>query len=323
MTKSAFQKAMPPDERQAWIDRFRRLATRRPDEVGDEWESVLRLLELPLDCFLAVEQVLQQGRWAKAKDPRAYVKRAAAIEARKMDPGVPPKNEPLVFVAGEVINRSDGGPESTGVALREEYRRRGEAPPPPMKGRHLSLEQMDWDGEHRYKEVEAAAGRPDVPDGFWAGCDVRVRVDGQLISVRYPRRNWGKLTREARLTSGQLEVIGYRLIGMGRDAALRQQPDEVSRKALQAAWKRFDRTGMRKIEEFLKKASTSDRDEQFQATREIGASQSGRMVPESRRILRAAFERTGKTRTDLGRVLCSFRTAFGVRTPPNQVFPLI
>ncbi len=309
-TISALQEAMPPDERQAWIDRFQQLATRRPDEVGDEWESVLQLLELPLDCFLAVKQVLQQGRWAKAKDPRAYVKRAAAIEARKMDPGVPPKNEPLFFMAGEVMNESDGEPESIGAALRKDCRERGEAPPPPMKGRHRTLEQIDWHGEHRDKEQEAAASRTDIPDGFWAGCDVRVRVDGQLISVRYPRRNWGKLTREARLDSGQLEVIGYRLIGMGRDAALREQPDEDSRKALQAAWKRFDRTGMRKIEEFLKKSSTSVPDEQSQDTRKIGAAQS-----ESLRALRAAFERTGKNRMDLGRVLYSYRATLGVQAP--------
>jgi len=42
-------------------------------------------------------------------------------------------------------------------------------------------------------------------------------------------------------------VLGYRLIGMSRERALELETDEGPRKALQAAWKRFDRNGMERL----------------------------------------------------------------------------
>lgn len=42
-------------------------------------------------------------------------------------------------------------------------------------------------------------------------------------------------------------MLGCRLTGMSRERAMAGEPDEESRKALQAAWKRFDRNGMERL----------------------------------------------------------------------------
>lgn len=42
-------------------------------------------------------------------------------------------------------------------------------------------------------------------------------------------------------------MLGYRLTGASRERSLAMQSDEESRKALQAAWKRFDRNGMERL----------------------------------------------------------------------------
>ena len=319
MRNSAFAKAMTTDERQPLIDEFERLATTKPDTVSDEWKSLLGLLELPLDCFLAVHEVLKQGRWRTSKNPRGYVRCASMVEARKMDPNKPRKNEPLVFMPGDVIDKG-GDPEGIGVAIREESRKIGKAPLPPMKGRHRSLDQIDWDREHSHKEKMIAESRPVLPRDFFIEQKLCVREKGQLIPVgTYYEHNWGRWAREAGLDSVQLKVIEYRRREVSREAALSEQPDEVSRKALQAAWKRFDRTGKEKLKEFVEKCNPSVPDEHFQDTKRIGGptpvqSSIGLLVPESQRAIRAAFERRGdKTREGLGRFLSHYRAGWYAR----------
>jgi hypothetical protein len=44
-----------------------------------------------------------------------------------------------------------------------------------------------------------------------------------------------------------LAKIAEIVAGTAREYALAAQPDEESRKALQAAWKRFDRNGMERL----------------------------------------------------------------------------
>jgi hypothetical protein len=50
----------------------------------------------------------------------------------------------------------------------------------------------------------------------------------------------------------EVRVLGYRLTGMSRERTLALQPDEESRKALQAAWRRFERNGMERSREAAK-----------------------------------------------------------------------
>ena len=61
------------------------------------------------------------------------------------------------------------------------------------------------------------------------------------------RPDWNKWAAAAGLDEWEMKVLGYRLIGVGRERALAIQTDEESRKALQAAWKRFGRNGMERL----------------------------------------------------------------------------
>jgi hypothetical protein len=59
--------------------------------------------------------------------------------------------------------------------------------------------------------------------------------------------DWRSWAEAAGLDHWEKRVLEYRLSGAGREVALSSQPDEESRKALQAAWKRFERTGMERL----------------------------------------------------------------------------
>ena len=61
------------------------------------------------------------------------------------------------------------------------------------------------------------------------------------------RPNWREWAREAGFDKWEKRVLDYRLAGTAREYALAAQPDEESRKALQAAWKRFDRNGIERL----------------------------------------------------------------------------
>jgi hypothetical protein len=65
--------------------------------------------------------------------------------------------------------------------------------------------------------------------------------------------DWGSWAEAAGLDQWEKRVLEYRLSGAGREIALARQPDEESRKALQAAWKRFERTGMERLRATAKK----------------------------------------------------------------------
>jgi hypothetical protein len=61
---------------------------------------------------------------------------------------------------------------------------------------------------------------------------------------------WGRL---AGFDDAEALVLEYRSCGVSRDNAMAEQPDESARKKLQAAWKRFDRTGKNRLRAVAKK----------------------------------------------------------------------
>jgi hypothetical protein len=76
-------------------------------------------------------------------------------------------------------------------------------------------------------------------NGSFEGLDLEARP-----SVR---PDWNKWAAAAGLDEWEMKVLGYRLTGVSRRPALAMETDEESRKALQAAWKRFDRNGMERL----------------------------------------------------------------------------
>jgi hypothetical protein len=93
MSTSSTVRALSGKNRQeAWRERLQAFAS-KPEEMGDEWGLLLKELGLRDGYYLAVRKVLGQGGWVKAESPRAYVKRAATIEARKMHLSIPHKDD--------------------------------------------------------------------------------------------------------------------------------------------------------------------------------------------------------------------------------------
>jgi hypothetical protein len=326
--------------RQSWIDRFQLVASQ--SELTDDLVSLVELLNLPLSCSLAVHQVLREGNWAKAEHPRVYVKKATLTQARKMHLAIPHTDDtlececvggPLVFMGGATMNERWDGCKLARVYEDED----GEAedgPPPflpimPLKGKHYVAAQFAPDEEVLWREQGAAESRPSWPRACWT----KLQIPKWLLSAKKAqygddsdeflawkfsqrRRDWEKLGKKAGLDPWECKVLEYRSRKVSRDRAMSEQPDTASRLSIQSAWKQMDRTGLKKVQDFLKKNRSQDvPDEQFQNTKKTGAGPS-----ESRRALRAAFERTGKSRMDLGRVLFSYRAAFGVTDAPNPVF---
>jgi hypothetical protein len=66
------------------------------------------------------------------------------------------------------------------------------------------------------------------------------------------RPDWDKWAAAAGLDEWEMKVLRCRLAGVSREQAMGLLPDEESRKALQAAWKRFDRNGMDWLREAAK-----------------------------------------------------------------------
>ena len=65
------------------------------------------------------------------------------------------------------------------------------------------------------------------------------------------RPDWNKWAAAAGLDKWEKRVLRYRLIGVA-GAGNGDRDGEESRKALQAAWKRFDRNGMERLREAAK-----------------------------------------------------------------------
>ena len=84
----------------------------------------------------------------------------------------------------------------------------------------------------RLERMQAASGKDDR-DEPW--------LEPELLP------DWLGWAQAAGLTEWEQKVVDYGLRGITRDQALTEQADETSRKALQAAWKRMQRTGEERL----------------------------------------------------------------------------
>jgi len=296
------------NRQEAWRDRLQAFASKQPEEMGDEWGQLLKELGLTNGYYLAVSEVLKQGRWKTAKYPRAYVKKVAAIEARKMRLIETPENDTLEFYDRNLrfVGSFDDADEKT--------------PPAQFKANRLA-ERAQWENEARYeaesnarmREEQAAESGPFWPsDCLTSQTLLAKNPDGSIDRMIWNRRDWQKLGEKAGLDQGEVRVLQYKVDGISREQAAEQQGSEVSRKAIQASWKRFDRTGKKRksgierLQLFLRKTVP---DELHQDTRELESS----ALPDPKAAisgnpLHGAWKQTGGTsREDLGRFLIKYR----------------
>lgn len=240
-----------------WMRMLETVAHRPPDEANAEWEWLLEELGLGPEYFLAIYEAVRQGRWRTARDPKAYLKTVAKREAAEME--LPAQGDARLVFPGEI--------ECEGEEITQEER----------------LDYM----QHQYD----SAGPSQAADGVWRPgperrqrrgnyfAELMTRVPGELKVVEQPtedmveaierlneirdnvyirlessiRANWAAWAEAARLDEWEQEVLRCKLNLVGRRKALDRQRDERSRRALQAAWRKFDRTGAQRLRRAAKK----------------------------------------------------------------------
>jgi hypothetical protein len=257
---------MPGADREQWIAIFESAASSSPDEMDDQWEWLLDELGIRYDHFEALTETLKQGRWRDAKNPKAYVKTVTRREAIRLGLVEAP-DKSMVLVTPR--NSSDPRPASQGDVLDEytltsERATRKGADGIWRGGSGLG----DYHDDPEWKEDFDTAWDyllSKLPDDL-----KETRKDSTEITDFYTRLNerlpdtyfhmpspvrpkWSVLAERAGFNEWEVLVLRCRLSRISREKAIAGQPDEKSRKALQAAWRQFDRTGMGRLTEFIKK----------------------------------------------------------------------
>lgn len=239
---------MTSAERDQWMTILEAAAQRPGDEINDEWEWLLDQLGLSEDYFLAVLKVLQERRWRAAKNPKAYVKTVARREAKKM--GLLREPEDILKLVSFTT------PSEEGFASVEE------------KLEYLaSLAEEDYELENDVEPDDRLSFRDVIARGLAeleepsselvAAVDAINRSTDEYHIHLDPtwQPNWKKWAERAGFDEWDCAVLEYKFAGVSRDRALSQQSDEPSRKALQAAWRKFDRNGVERLREVIKKVT--------------------------------------------------------------------
>ena len=259
-----------------WMVVLETVAQRPPDECNAEWEWLMKELGLGPDYFLAVYEAVRQGRWRRAQDPRAYLKTVAKREAAEMELTTP--EDAVLIFPGEI--------ESDGEMLSQEERldymqhqydnpRASQGAdgvwrthPNPRKGGAVWGPRRGVGQRERGNYRDSLMTR--VPDGLAEGeepseelkeivADINANIHGVYIRLKpLITANWAQWAEAAGLDRWEQEVLRCKLDGVSRKRAMEEQPDEGSRKALQAAWRRFDRNGEEKLLEAAKKFSVEN-----------------------------------------------------------------
>jgi hypothetical protein len=220
-------------------------------------------LRLGPQYFLAIREAVQQGRWRTAKNPKTYIKTVAKREALKM--GL--VNEDSGNLVPIDRTRSGGEKISGEEALEylgHEYETREAAKGEDGIWRAGAAGERDSSDpleEHDSYREWLASGMPrelaivTPPSEEWKATvrDMNDSFEGLDLEARPSvRPDWNKWAAAAGLDEWEKRVLGYRLTGTSRERAIAMQTDEESRKTLQAAWKRFDRNGMKRLREAAK-----------------------------------------------------------------------
>lgn len=247
--------------RAQWITIFENALASKVGGPNSEGLPIMQELRMPHDLYFAVMEALRQGRWRDSETPVAYVKTVARREARKaqltaaaceittvLEPAVGSglSHEDLLERTSferdtrEVMKGSDGiwRPGGGGESDYAERYDQDE------KGLPLSLR-----GRLRAK-LPAALMKGQIPLSVTVGDAEDEDTDWKSVPIKADFENWAVL---AGFDEWEKRVLQYHLAETSRERALAAQPNESARKALQAAWKRYDRTGKQRLRTVARK----------------------------------------------------------------------
>jgi hypothetical protein len=255
-------------DRETWLVILESALQKPGDQLNDEWTWLLKQLDMGPEEYPVLLGALRQGRWRAAKSPKAYLKTVVRreslkeqIAAEKQDslvlmPATASKEGSSVegfldhasylYDTAEAIQGPDGVWRRGGGAERNEYERFDED----EHGRPLSLQ-----SRLLAKVPRSLKTVIEPPDDYKRAVEEFNASTNELHIHPQPviGINLGKWAEQAGFDEWEMRVLDYQLASVSRDKALAEQPDEIARKALQAAWKRYDRTGKQRLREFAEK----------------------------------------------------------------------
>lgn len=257
---------MNVQSREQWIALLD-AATRSTENLNEEdWKWLMKELGLPANYFLAVRVALAQGRWREARNPRAYLKTVVSREAKKMG-----LDKDMVGDQITVPMMEDGKEMGYEEALEQAIytRSSGEA----VKGSDgvwrkgggwdeddpdYDDSRFEFDSVHDFLMSKLSDNLKIVEQPSDELKATVESINSQLPDFHLHLRDivqpdWERWADIAGFDRWEKLVLASRCSGKSRDKALAEQPDEQSRKALQAAWRRFDRTGIARLKEGCKK----------------------------------------------------------------------
>ena len=258
--------------RQEWLAPFEITLCSPECEMNEHWCLLLRELRLPASHYLALVEALRQGRWRTADDPKAYVKRVVRIEASKMEAS---ERDPSLHFIPDDPENEDGG----GISALLDRNVLADTYSEPMRstdGVWRPIDQYQWYGESDYEEDENGNRIESYRDHLLA------KLPGTLKQTKAPTQetidlygflnegqkehhyhakpsvhvDWKEWGKRAGLDAWELKVLKYRAAGVSREVALSKQSNEAAKKALQAAWRNFDRTGKDRLKASAEKVES-------------------------------------------------------------------
>ena len=269
--------------REKWLEVLESLARSRPDQVEQEWAWLMQRLGLGPEYFLPIHEVIQQGRWRNSDNPAGYIKAAARREDRRsLERALGDGNE---LTVGGLYSRSEGSSED--FLDHMEYRQDRQLPTRESDNVWRSAPgwSASYDGAQKKNSAHARFSLPKPQNGKLPPGPLTRYLNhpklrhlqekmGQPISQLTPEDareaptneianreittdenappperlpDWPAWSQAAGLSDWEKKVVEYKMSGISRDEALATQPDEPSRKALQAAWKKLARTGLQRL----------------------------------------------------------------------------
>jgi hypothetical protein len=255
-----------PIERAQWLTVLEIASQSLPDEINEHWEWLIDQLGLSCDLFPAVLIAIQQGRWRTAQNPRAYIRVVARREAKKLEPipsdnGVvtlhdEPKNgkpfsfdvasDQLLLEGSSTASKGAGGIWRRGSGRTDDHIIEDEENP------RAGVTYREFLFSHVPQNLKHVEQPPAEYQAFIEELN-NASTEHHYEAKPSTHLDWAGWAAAAGFDEWEYLVLTCKLDQVSRERALSEQSSEKDRKALQAAWRRFDRTGMDRLREAAKK----------------------------------------------------------------------
>ena len=281
---------MPEISREKWIEVLEVLAQKPPDRAEAEWVWVMEQLELGPEYFLAIYEAVRQGGWREAENPAGYIKKVAQREKHREGPdgsrgrrglmgmrgfhGLEDSGEEITLGLGGIMEPD--GERFSSEEMLDHLQYRADSGKLTREADRTWRSAPGWEADHegllrpqggkprtgKAKEMMKGPG-PLTP---YVKRIERLRaaygMDEPFMDDTPERLpDWQAWAQEAALSDWEKKAAEYKVSGVTWTEAMAAQPDEDSRRALQAAWRKLERTGRGRLEKAAEREDPGDKEE--------------------------------------------------------------